>query len=81
MSDMQKIKSNFVRGLEENNNRILTYVTIFFTFAFLGCLLAFWVYEHRSNRCVFGPSCCYTDMYNYSKNEQIEEAILMSTSI
>ncbi len=76
MSDMQKIKSNFVRGLEENNNRILTYVTIFFTFAFLGCLLAFWVYEYRSNRCVFGPSCCYTDLYNHSKDVNLEEAVL-----
>ena len=76
MSDMEKIKSNFVRGLEENNNRILTYVTIFFTFAFLGCLLAFWVYEYRSNRCVFGPSCCYTDMSNSSKTSSVNEAIL-----
>ena len=59
-----EIKSNFVKGLEEPNNRILTYVTIFFTFAFLGCLLAFWIYEHRGSRCVFGGSCCLTDLTN-----------------
>ena len=59
-----EIKSNFVKGLEEPNNRILTYVTIFFTFAFLGCLLAFWIYEHRGSRCVFGGSCCLTDLKN-----------------
>ena len=64
MVDTPKYKSNFVRGLEENNNRILTYVTIFFTFAFLGCLIAFWIYEHRGSRCVFGPSCCYTNLQN-----------------
>jgi hypothetical protein len=76
MVDTPKYKSNFVRGLEENNNRILTYVTIFFTFAFLGCLIAFWIYEHRGSRCVFGPSCCYTQLKNFTKANNLAEVVL-----
>lgn len=76
MVDTPKYKSNFVRGLEENNNRILTYVTIFFTFAFLGCLIAFWIYEHRGSRCVFGPSCCYTQLQNFTKANNLAEVVL-----
>ena len=76
MVDTPKYKSNFVRGLEENNNRILTYVTIFFTFAFLGCLLAFWIYKHRGSRCVFGPSCCYTQLHNTGSGYSPAEVVL-----
>ncbi len=77
MVDTENIKSNFVKGLEENNNRILTYVTIFFTFAFLGCLLAFWIYEHRGSRCVFGPACCHTDLVNTGLGNKVAEGILL----
>ena len=77
MVDTTNIKSNFVKGLEENNNRILSYVTIFFTFAFLGCLIAFWIYEHRSSRCVFGPACCHTELVNTGVGRKSAEVTLL----
>jgi len=74
--NIENIKSNFVRGLSNSTNKLLTYLTIFFMFIFIGLILAFWVFEQRANRCVFGPSCCYTNLKNGSIQTTYEEVSL-----
>lgn len=57
--------SFFVEALNQGENRVKTYFTILFTLGFLGCLLAFWIFQYRNEKCVyFGKSCCLTDLKN-----------------
>lgn len=66
---MVKVQSNFVKGIQNGHNKILTYLTMIFMLAFLACLLAFWVYSYREAvcaNCIGGQTCCYTDLQNSS---------------